>query len=1077
MKHNIVGKRVERVDGYEKVTGKAVYGDDIRMHGMLYAACRYTDIPVGKIKKLDISQAQAMPGVKAIAIHADIPGEKQLGPIRADHYPIVNDEVFYSGDVLAVIAATTREVAYAAAEAIRVEYEPIDGIFDVEEAMQPEARLIHPEYKSNVVVHYPLVKGNVEQGFAESEQVLERTYRTGFHEHAYIEPESVLAVPDPGAKGVKIYGSLQNPYKTREFVAKFMNLRLNQVNVMPSVLGGSFGGKDDVIHVMACRVALLANMTGKPVKLTYTREASIKESYKRHPYLMWYKVGFMRDGKLKAMKIDILADSGAYSSQTFFVNWRSVVQATGPYEIEHVQTDIRGVYTNNTYTAAFRGFGSPQIIFAQESLMDEIAEICGVSPLEIRQKNGYKQGSVTASGQTLSKHKVSLQQVIDEAVARSRYHEKQAEYARVNQEDARFKYGIGLACSFRGCSLGAEGTDASSAIVSVQADGSVYLLTGVTENGQGLQTTFCQMLAELLGIPMEQIIFVRPQTNTIADGGPTVASRGTIVGGNATIAAANIVKERIFDVIKEDLGVASLEDTVWQDGRITRKNAAADEHGISFVQAVERAFRAGVNLSAYGWFKAPHVSWDEETGQGDAYFTYVYGCQIAEIKVDTHTGKVEVLKVTAAHEVGKAINRLGAEGQVYGGVAQGIGYGVLEDYDIQRGDVKSLNLDTYLIPTIRDVQQIDPILIENPDQYGPFGAKSLGEPTLELGSAAINNALSFAVGKRSYQIPLTLEQVFLGKNLRKPVRQSEVAHEVCKIGAAYHKDKQVMRVNNISVTTPKNLAEALELLAEKPYHVLAGGTDVVIQARMKPDSQQLLNIFGLPELKQITENESSVTLGSAVTISDILRQEAVRRHFPVLIEACSRIGSTQVRNRGTLGGNIINAAPCADTVPPLILYNAIAHFQSKHGRRDVAMQDVILKQYQTCIQPDELLVAVTIPKPAKTYYASYFQLGRRNAMNITRLSISAMLALDANGCIEECILVDGSMFSRSQRLTPVEQALLGKPLTEETIAAIEQPLAEMIDAQIGKRWSSEYKKPVFIHVCQDVLRDIQAQLK
>ncbi|GAK55661.1 aldehyde oxidase and xanthine dehydrogenase [Candidatus Vecturithrix granuli] len=1077
MMHNIIGKCVERVDGYEKVTGKAVYGDDMSMSGMLYAACRHTDIPVGKIKSLDITRAQAMAGVEAIALYADIPGAKQLGPIRADQYPIVNDEVFYSGDVLAVVAAATKEIACAAAEAIRAEYEPIEGIFDVEQAMQSDARLIHPEYKSNIVVHYPLVKGNVEQGFAESEHVIERTYRTGFHEHAYIEPESVLAVPDPGVKGVKIYGSLQNPYKTREFVAKFMNLRLNQVNVMPCVLGGSFGGKDDVIHVMACRAALLAKMTGKPVKLTYTRETSLKESYKRHPYLMRYKVGFMQDGTLKAMKIDILADSGAYSSQTFFVNWRSVVQATGPYEIEHVQTDIRGVYTNNTYTAAFRGFGSPQIIFAQESLMDEIAEICGISPLQIRQKNGYKQGSVTASGQRLSKHTVSLQQVIDEAVVRSHYHEKQQEYARLNQEDKRFKYGVGLACSFRGCSLGAEGTDVSSAIVSVQADGSVYLLTGVTENGQGLQTTFCQMLSELLGIPMEQIVFVRPQTNTIADGGPTVASRGTIVGGNATIAAANIVKERIFEVIKADLGVASLEETVWKDGVIAPQNAATGGQAIPFAQAVERAFRAGVNLSAYGWFNAPHVSWDEATGQGDAYFTYVYGCQIAEIKVDTHTGKIEVLKVTAAHEVGKTINRLGAEGQVYGGVAQGIGYGVLEDYDIQQGDVKSLNLDTYLIPTIKDVQQIEPILIENPDQYGPFGAKSLGEPTLELGSAAINNALSFAVGKRSYQIPLTLEQVFLGKNLRKPVRQSELAHDVCKIGAAYHKDKQVMRVNNISVTTPKNLEHALELLVEKSYHVLAGGTDVVIQARMKPEPQQLLNIFGLPELKQISENESFVTLGSTVTISEILRHEAIRRYFPVLIEACARIGSTQVRNRGTLGGNIINAAPCADTVPPLILYHASAHFQSKHGRREVAMSDVILKQYQTCIRPDELLVAVTIPKPAKTCYASYFQLGRRNAMNITRLSISAMLALDANGKIEECILVDGSMFSRSQRLTPVEQALIGKALTDETIAAIERPLAEMIDVQLGKRWSSEYKKPVFIHVCQDVLRDIQQQIK
>ncbi|PIE32656.1 aldehyde oxidase [candidate division KSB3 bacterium] len=1076
--HNIVGKRVQRVDGYEKVTGKSAYGDDLKFHGMLHAACRYADIPAGKITKLDVSLAEKMDGVEAIAMYKDVPGQKRVGPIRADHYPLVKDEVFYTGDVIAVVAATTKEIARAAAEAILIEYESIEGVFDVEEAIKPETRLIHPEFKSNLVVHYPLIKGDTEQGFSMSDHVIERTYRTGFHEHAYIEPESVTAVPDPVSKGYDIYGSIQNPHTTRKVTALFMGVKLNQINVKGSTLGGSFGGKDDIINVIACRVALLAKLTGKPVKLTYTREESIKEGYKRHPYVMTYKVGFNKDGKLQAMKINILADSGAYSSQTFFVTWRSVVQATGPYEIPNVQTDIRGVYTNNTYTAAFRGFGSPQVIFAQESLMDEIAEICGISPVEIRRLNGYKQGSVTASGQVLDEHQVSLMQVIEEAVEKSGYAGKREEYARMNLEAERFRHGIGLSCSFRGCSLGAEGTDFSSAIVSVQADGSVYVLTGLNENGQGMRTAFCQMVSEVLGVDLDNIVFLAPQTANIADGGPTVASRGTLVGGHATIDAANTVKERIFSVIRDELQVASLEETAWKDGMIARTKAAPGIEPIPFAQAAEKAYWAGINLSAYGWFKGPDVGWEEATGQGNAYFTYVYGCQIADVKVDTHTGKVEVLKVTAAHDVGRAINRLGAEGQVYGGVAQGLGYGILEDYNIESGEVKTVNFDTYLLPTINDVQHIEAILVENPDKFGPFGAKSIGEPTLELTAAAINNAISFAMKTRSYQIPLTLEQLFLGRNLKKPSRQSEIAK--CGIrGGELGGDKQAKRLSTIQTTTPQSLKQALALLAvDQSYTILSGGTDVIIQARMHPESKHFLNISGLSELKEVVETDDAIRIGGTVSFSTILKNVAIQQHFPLFVEACSNIGSTQTRNRGTIGGNIVNAAPCADSVPPLIVYNAKIHVQSPRGERTVPIAEFILSHYHPAIKPDEILVAVTLPKlpTGIRYYTSYEQLGRRNAMNITRLSISAMLAVDGDKRIKECALVDGAMFSRSQRLAGVEKYLMGKKLTKNTIASIREPLAAMIDDEIGKRWSAEYKKPVFINLCQDALRDIQKQL-
>ncbi len=419
--YNIVGKKVIRVDGYEKISGKAIYGDDIFLTNMLYGAQRYTDIPCGKITKLDISKAQSMPGVEAVILHKDIKGNDKMGPIREDQCVLVKDRAFYSGDVIAVVAARTKEEAYAGADAIEVEYAEEEGIFDVKQAVKKDAKPVHSEYNSNVIVHYPVRKGDVDKGFEKSDKVLQREYNTGFHEHGYIEPESVVAVPDPTCSGVKVYGSIQNPYTTRRFVASFMGYKINQVNIFASNMGGSFGGKDDTVNMLACRVALLTAITEKPVKLTLSRENSIKESYKRHPYNMRYKVGFNRDGKINAMEIDILADSGAYSSQSFFVTWRSVVQATGPYEIENVKTDIKAIYTNNTYTAAFRGFGSPQVIFAQESLMDEIAEICKITPIQIREINGYKQGSITASGQKLVRHKVSLSEVISKATQKSDY--------------------------------------------------------------------------------------------------------------------------------------------------------------------------------------------------------------------------------------------------------------------------------------------------------------------------------------------------------------------------------------------------------------------------------------------------------------------------------------------------------------------------------------------------------------------------------------------------------------------------------------------------------------------------------
>lgn len=757
----VVNKPAPRVDALDKVTGQTRYGADLFFEGMLYGKVLRTPHPHARILNISTSRAQKLAGVKAVLTATDVPGNNEFGAVIANQQLLARERVLYQGDGVAMVAAQTPQLAEQALELIDVEYEELPGIFDPEKALAEGAPQFHADSPGNVAAHHVLKKGDVQKGFAAADVILEREYETQFIEHAYLEPEATVAVPGVGPSKITVYGSIQNPFSCRKMLAGMLGMRLNEIRVIQSFMGGSFGGKDEVMYALCARAAILALVTGKPVKMVNTREESIRESYKRHPYKLKYKIGATREGKLTAMEIYIIADAGGYASQTPFVTWRSVVQATGPYEVPHVCTNVYGAYTNNCYTGAMRGFGSPQIIFAQESLMDELAEELGLEPLELRRRNGFRQGSVTATGQKLENHQVSLMEVLDKAVDQSDYVKKRQEY---QHQMGRFRKGIGLACSFRGCSLGAEGVDATGAMVSVQYDGSVYIYSGLTENGQGLQTIFSQITAEELGIDVSRVRFMETDTALIPDGGPTVASRSTLMGGNAMRLAAKKVRETILGAV---LGVlrASAQELAWGSNRIWVKDDPA--RSISFDDAVEVARRRGELLTQIGWYKAPQVSWDEECGQGDAYFTYVYGCQVAEVEVDTETGYTKVLKITAAHDVGRAINPDTVLGQIYGGVAQGLGYALLEDLQQHNGIIKAQNFDEYLLPGTKDMPEIVPIIVENPDRYGPYGAKTIGEPTLEMTAPAIVSAVAQASGRRVRELPLDLERVLLGRSLRK----------------------------------------------------------------------------------------------------------------------------------------------------------------------------------------------------------------------------------------------------------------------------------------------------------------------
>jgi CO/xanthine dehydrogenase Mo-binding subunit len=756
--HTIIVNPERRVDAWGKVTGTAKFAADYSLPHQLYGKVLRSKHPHARIVSIDTGKAAKLPGVETVLIAKDVPGNRTFGIVVKNQEILAGEKVRYLGDGVALVAARSEEIAKEALRLIDVVYEPLPVVSDPEVAMWEDAPRIHPE--GNVFVHHKVRKGNIEKGFAASDFEIQRRFRTQFVEHSAIETEAVLA--EPGEQGgVKIIGSIQDLFSSRRSVAAALNLDLNQVQLIQATLGGSFGGKDEVMTSMCCRAALLVRATGRPVKMVNSREESMLESYKRHPYVMYYRWGAKNNGTVSAMEIRCIADGGAYASMSPFVTWRSVVQATGPYACENVKTDVYAVYTNNNYTGAMSGVGSPQVNFAIESMMDELAERVGMNPLEIRIKNCFRRGSVTATGQKLD-HVVSLQEVLEKAAGGIGFEEKWKKYRA--KSEGTHRRGVGLACSYRGVSLGAEGADAAGAVVAVQTDGSVIVSSGITDMGQGAGTQMSQIVAAVFGIPIGKVRFLNTDTSRVGDSGPTVASRGTIMGGAAAKNAAEIVRATLLDVAAGMSGLSPRELELAEGYAVKTVDRS---RLASFAEVAAECFEKGRPMHGIGWHRSPKTTWDEATGQGDAYFTYVYGANAAEVVVDMETGKVDVEDFVSVHDVGKAINRETVRGQMIGGVAMGLGYGLLEDFVIEEGIPAQLNFDEYLIPTSMDVPPVKTVIVENEDPAGPFGAKSVGEPANEIAAPAIVNAIFNATGKRITELPAHLERVHLGHALHR----------------------------------------------------------------------------------------------------------------------------------------------------------------------------------------------------------------------------------------------------------------------------------------------------------------------
>jgi CO/xanthine dehydrogenase Mo-binding subunit len=753
-----VGKPAEAVDGLDKAMGKIKYVGDVQLPGMLHASVLRSPVPHARIVRLNVEPALRVPGVVATITSDDYCNHGNWAWPVKDQYMLAYQKVSYVGNAIAAVAAETVAAARAGLEAIELDLEELPGVFEPEKALEPGAPqipLISPTGEGNLCAHHIVRYGDPDPILKKCPVVYEETFRVSHQEHAYLETEAALAIPHPDGS-ITVYYNGQSPFYNRDWLVEVLGLPVEKVRVIQAVVGGSFGGKDDIGYQSSGQVAALALKTGRPVRLVLGREESMIASYKREPMSIRFTLGADADGNLQAAKVDMLADSGGYASQTKLAMLRAALHAAGAYRYEAVHVDVNTVYTNNGFCGAFRGFGNTDAAAAIEQAIDDLAHRLDRDPIEFRLQNCVRQGDRAMSGNRIE-HEVGLANCLEWVRKKSDWDRKRKAYA---DQSGALRRGIGVACYLHGSSLGGEGADYAGCTLQIENDYGITLTSGLTDYGQGSRTVFTLIAAETLGVEPSRIHMLRPDTDTAIESGPTVASRSTMLGGNATRVAAEKLDRLLKYAAANALGCTPARVSRHGDQYI-----GPEEDEISFEQVVDKAREMGLTLSVHGNWSMPQVEWHLETGTGTPYYCYTFGAQVAEVQVDTLTGQTEVLKVWAAHDGGRIVFPQGAYGQMYGGIAQGLGYGLLEEIKFHQGYLQTLNFDTYMIPTALDVPEIEATYIETLFPEGPYGAKNLAEPVLVATAPAIANAVYHATGVRHRTLPLTLERVLLGHDL------------------------------------------------------------------------------------------------------------------------------------------------------------------------------------------------------------------------------------------------------------------------------------------------------------------------
>jgi CO/xanthine dehydrogenase Mo-binding subunit/aerobic-type carbon monoxide dehydrogenase small subunit (CoxS/CutS family) len=745
----VIGHSYPRPDAVAKATGAAKFADDYAFPGMLYGATKRAAHPHARILSIDTTKATALAGVRAVLTHKDVPGRNRHGLVFHDWPVLCDDKVRYLGDAVAIVAADTPEVAAQALDLIDVEYEPLPVVASAEQARQPDAPLVHEDWETgNLLEHIKVRLGDVEQGFAEADLVVEREYHTPTYDHMFMEPECSIGLPagyDSDHQKLTVYVGSQIPYADRDQIAAALDLAPEEVRVIGTLIGGGFGGKEDIMGQI--HAALLARATGRPVKILYDRAESMLAHPKRHATVIRIKTGAKKNGRLTAVQAELVGDAGAYASLSTKVLKRATTHATGPYDIANAKVDCYAMYTNNPPSGAFRGFGVTQSAFAVESNMDILAHELGLDHFELRRIN--------APGQVL-RESVGLLDCIDWVQSHVKELSKPP-----HPELPNHRIAWGLACAYKNTGFGGGAPDAAEAEVEVYPDGTatdidaevadVEVRASSADLGQGLTTVLAQIMAETFGLPIERVRVLLSDTDLTPDGGPTTASRQTFVTGNAARLAAQGMRERLSYVVAERWDVPP-ETIRFEDGEL-----CTDDQATPFSQAVEWLLEEGHEPRLRHLYHAPDTL---PLGQGgDMHFAFGFGVQAAQVAVDRESGKVQVLRIVAAADGGRALNPQAFLGQVEGGIVMGIGTALTEEYKLQQGIPQTRRWKDYRTPLIGDMPEMLVQIVEHPTSTGPYGAKGIGELPSIPTAPAICNAIYNAVGVRVYRLPVKPEEL------------------------------------------------------------------------------------------------------------------------------------------------------------------------------------------------------------------------------------------------------------------------------------------------------------------------------
>ncbi len=766
----VVNQAHPQVDAVEKVVGKRRFISDLRMPGMLWGKVVRSPLPHASIKNIDTSRAQHLPGVRAIITAADTP-RIPCGPFLPDWEILAQEKVIYVGQPIAAVAALHPDTAEEASRLVEVEYEELPAVFNPVEAMAPGAPLIHEGREKNIAYTFKNEKGEVEKAFKESDYIREAVFHPSSQFHAYLEPNGAIANFDPISGRYTLWAATQTPYPAWLLYSRALGIDPEKLHLIQSPMGGAFGGKfENNLHLIA---ACLSKKIEGTVRLVNTVNEEFLTAPLRLPMQIHLKMGIKKNGVITAKEVEVVADNGA------FTYWGPAVLSTVCYRLDNLYRILNSkatgylVYTNNVPKGALRGFGQPQSLFAAEAILDMLAEDAGMDPGELRLRNSFKSGEKTIYGWVIGS--CGLPECIRKTQEKSGWFEKKKRYATQSGTKRR---GIGLACcnhvsGNRAC---LREFDGASALVKVGPEGKVTVFTGEVDIGQGYTTVAVQCAAEELAVPLTSVEVAPVDSQTSVLGIGSFASRGTLMGGNAVRIAAADARQKILAAAGVLLGKNSSRLGV-VEGRLLDQETGKDLGFFKEIVAKLVYSQGGQPFIGVGNYVPDTCLANPETKYGNPSPAYPFGAHVAEVEVDIETGQVEVVNYVAANDVGKAINPLLVKGQLEGGVVQGMGYALSEHLIFNKGEIVNKNLLDYKVPTIKDMPTIVPIIVEEEDPYGPYGAKSVGEAALDPAPAAICNAIYNAVGIRITRLPVTAESLLEAIKVREVTRQAAGSRE------------------------------------------------------------------------------------------------------------------------------------------------------------------------------------------------------------------------------------------------------------------------------------------------------------